>query len=896
MDNELQHYGVARRSGRYPWGSGDNPYQHEQGFLGAVKELQDAGYSEKEIAEAFGISTTVLRARKSVAKDELKAARIAEAWRLKEKGYSNQKIGEILGAPGPPVSEGTVRNYLKPGLTERANETRKIADGLKAAVEQRRFIDVGKGSELYLGVSQTKLNTAVQLLQEEGYELRNIQVDQMGTDHKTTVKVLCPPGTQSKDIYNNLDQISLPIGHRVVDTDTTSSGFRPPVSINPDRVAIRYAEEGGRDMDGVIQLRRGVADLTMGDARYAQVRIKVGEDRYLKGMAMYADDLPEGVDIMFNTNKHRADAPDKMDVLKKTKDDPDNPFGATCAAQRDYIGKDGKEHQSPLNIVNEEGDWDTWSKTLSSQFLSKQPVALAKNQLDLSYSEKKKEFDEITSLTNPTVKKKLLEEFADGCDAAAVHLKAAALPRQASKAILPFPSMTEDEVYAPGYRDGEKVALVRYPHGGIFEIPTLTVNNKDKTADSLIHNARDAIGINPKVAEQLSGADFDGDTVLVIPISSGAASKIRTSRPLKQLENFDPKEAYRAYEGMPKVGPDTGFHKQMEMGKVSNLITDMTIKGASEDDIARAVKHSMVVIDAEKHNLNWRQSYVDNGIAQLKEEYQGGKGRGASTLISRAKSTARVEKRSQRTGIDEDTGEKLYYPSKDQTYTKLNEKGELIEKVRTTKTTKMGESKDARSLMSDPGTPMELVYAEYANSMKSLANQARKEYLVTPSLKYSPSAAKAYAREVASLNDKLLIAKTNAPLERLAQIKANIEVKTKKRANPNMDKDELKRLKGQALTRARIRVGAKKTRVNITRKEWEAIQAGAITNSKLAEILDNSDIDVVRSYATPRASTGLSSSQVSRAKSLLASGNYTQAEVADQLGVSVSTLSKAVNE
>ena len=27
-NEELMHYGTPRHSGRYPWGSGDNPYQH----------------------------------------------------------------------------------------------------------------------------------------------------------------------------------------------------------------------------------------------------------------------------------------------------------------------------------------------------------------------------------------------------------------------------------------------------------------------------------------------------------------------------------------------------------------------------------------------------------------------------------------------------------------------------------------------------------------------------------------------------------------------------------------------------------------------------------------------------------------------------------------------------
>lgn len=885
MKNELEHYGTPRHSGRYPWGSGEDPYQHEDGFYGQVTTMRKSGMSEKEIAKAMGMSTTVLRQRLSIAKDELKASRAAQALRLKDKGYSNTKIGELL-SPDDPLPESTVRNLLKPALTQRANATREAAETLKEAVKENQYIDVGAGTEIYLGVSKTKMNTALQLLKEEGYEVKNIQVDQLGTDHKTTIKVLCPPEHGSySEIYQNLEKIAPPMGHRIIDTGTTAAGIKPPVSIDPDRVAIRYAEDGGTLMDGVILLRPTSSDLTLGESRYAQVRVKVGDGLYLKGMAMYSDDIPEGKDILFNTNKHEGTPFNK--VLKELKDDPDNPFGATVS-QREYTDKDGTKHLSPLNIVNEEGSWEDWSRSLSSQMLSKQPVPLAKRQLDQAYDEKKKEFDEIMSLTNPVVKAKLLKEFSDECDSSAVHLKAAALPRQSNKVILPFPDMDEGEVYAPGYRDGEKVVLIRHPHGGTFEIPTLTVNNSQKTADKYIHNAKDAIGINAKVAERLSGADFDGDTVLVIPVSSGPGSKVKTSAPLKGLEGFSPTEYYPAYDGMPKVSDKTGFHKQTEMGKISNLITDMTIKGAKPDEIARAVRHSMVVIDAEKHNLNWKQSFVDNGIAELKEKYQGGKNKGASTLISKAKSEARVPQRSQRIDIDPETGEKIFR----ETGSTYEKGGRTI--TRMSKSTKMAETKDARELSS--GTEMEEVYADYANRMKALGNEARKEYIHTPSLKYSPSAKKTYQAEVDTLNSKLMVAKKNAPLERQAQLKANLEVSAKLKNNPDLDKDQVKRLKGQALTGARIRTGANKIRVKITPKEWEAIQAGAITGSKLKEILDNTDTDVVRAYATPRKSSSLSSSQLSRAKRLLDSGNYTQAEVADQLGISVSTLYNALNK
>lgn len=883
MADELYHYGTPRHSGRYPWGSGENPYQGDPGhFMAALNKMRKDGLSENEIAERMGVSTTVLRARRSVAKDEYRAAQAAQALRLKDKGYSNVKIGELMG-----INESSVRSLLDPALQNRAGLTKKVADTLKDSVAERKYIDIGKGAEAYLGVSQTKLNTAVNLLKDQGYNVYELKVDQLGTGYKTTIKVLCSPDTEFKDLVQNRSDISPVTGFQFKDNGSTVLGIKPPVSINPDRVSVRFAEDGGKDMDGVIQLRRGVEDISLGNARYAQVRIKVGEDRYLKGMAMYSDDLPDGVDLRFNTNKSKATT-SKMDALKKTKEDSDNPFGATVS-QREYVGKDGKTHLSALNIVNEEGNWGDWKKSLSSQMLSKQPVELAKKQLTLDYESKKAEYDEIMSLTNPAIKKRLLQSFSDDCDASAVHLKAAGLPRMASHVILPFPEMKETEVYAPNYRDGETVVLIRYPHGGKFEIPTLKVNNKDPKAKSLLGDAKDAIGINPKVAERLSGADFDGDTVLVIPNRSGA---IKTSKPLAGLKDFDPKDYYPAYEGMTKVGPKTdGFYKQQEMGKISNLITDMTIKSADQDEIARAVRHSMVVIDAEKHNLNWKQSYIDNGIASLKEKYQGGANRGASTLISRAKSTVYVDQRQIGYRIDKETGEKIYRPTGETYISKKT--GKRVK--RTTESTRMGEAKDARELIEGVGTPIENVYADYANKMKALGNTARKSLVDTPSQKYDPSAKKVYSEEVSTLNSKLNIALKHAPMERQAQLQANMVIAAKRKDNPDMEKEELSRAKAQALSASRARLGVSKkdVEINITPKEWEAIQAGAISDNKLKQILSNTDLDKVREYATPKTTGKLSNAQIGRAKAMINSG-FTQAEVADQLGISVSTLRNAI--
>jgi len=877
--DELAHIGILRKSGRYPWGSGKTPNQRNKMFLDHVEMLRKQGMSDVEIARGFDITTTQLRAMKSIAKNEQRASMASQAQRMKDKGMSNVAIGERLG-----LNESSVRSLLDPGMKERQEELVTIANMLKDQVAEKKYLDVGAGTENHLGISPTKLKTAVEMLKEDDYDIHYVKVQQLGTGKYTTLRVLVPPGTPYSETYKNQDKIQA-ITKYSEDGGRSFLGLHEPLSVNSKRVGVRYADEGGADMDGVIQVRRGVDDVSLGNSKYAQVRIAVDGTHYLKGMAMYSDDLPDGVDLMFNTNK--KDTGNKLDAMKKMKDDPDNPFGSVVR-QITKPDANGKERVvSALNIVNEEGDWTKWSKTLSSQMLSKQTPALAKEQLGLGYDVRKAEFDEIMSLTNPAVRKKLLEAFADGADAAAVHLKAAGLPRTASHVILPINSLKDDEIYAPNYRNGEKVVLIRHPHGGIFEIPELTVNNRNREANSIIKNARDAVGINSKVAGRLSGADFDGDTVLVIPNNSQA---VKNSKPLAGLKDFDPQKAYPAYPGMK---PMTARAKQQQMGDVSNLITDMTIKKASNDEIARAVRHSMVVIDAEKHNLNYRQSAVDNGIKDLKTKYQGGPRAGADTLISKAKSEERIpdqKLRPARLGgpIDPATGKKVYVPT-GETYT--NSQGKTV--VRTVKTTKMANTDNAYKLSS--GTPMEAVYADHANRLKSLANNARKAMVATKTIPYSPSAKQTYANEVASLKGKLNVALKNAPLERQAQLVANRIVSAKRQANPDMEAADLKKIKGQALQEARTRVGAKKSPVDITPSEWEAVQAGAISNNFLSRILDHTDLDQVREMATPRERTVMAPAKLARAKNMLASG-YTQAEIADALGVPTSTLNSALIE
>lgn len=889
MADVIKHIGVPRRSGRYPWGSGDNPYQRSKNFLAYVDEMKAKGMSEVEIAKGMGMNTRQLRERRANARATKRAADAALAVRLKEKGYSNVAIGERMG-----INESSVRSLLDKSIQERANQTANTAKVLKEAVDNKGLIDIGVGTEQYMGVSRTKLNNAVaKLRDEEGYTVHTIQVQQVGTGKYTNVKVLAPPGTDFPEVSRNRYNIEMPHQYSI-DGGRTFLGLEPPTVLGRDRIMVRYGDEGGADRDGVIQLRRGVDDISLGDKRYAQVRMAVEGDKFMKGMAMYGHDkdFPPGIDIIYNTNK-KSGTPD-ADVFKPMKDDPDNPFGS-IVRQRHYIDATGKKRLSAINAVGsvegagEEGAWNEWSKSLSSQILSKQRPALAQRQLELAFGIKKDEFDEIMSLTNPTVKRELLQKFADEADADAVHLKAAALPRQRSQVLLPFTSMSPDEVYAPNFRDGESVVLIRHPHGGIFEIPTLKVNNRAKEPKNLIGDALDAVGIHPDVAQRLSGADFDGDTVIVIPNDK---KYIKTSSPLAGLKDFDPQTAYPKYDGMKVMSPAL---KQMEMGKISNLITDMTIRGASHDEIARAVRHSMVVIDAEKHKLNYKQSYLDNNIADLKERYQGKSTGGASTIISKASSTIRVNERKEgkyvtdpKTGkkkrvyIDPDTGDLLYRET-GATYT--NKQGKIVKKQ--TKTTRMAEESDAHKLSS--GTTIESIYADHANALKNLARSARKNSLKVEDIPYSRSARETFKEQVSTLKDKLSLAYRNKPLERAAQLAANQVIAAKRKANPDMTPDEVKKIKVQALEEQRARYGAKKSDIQITDREWLAIQAGAISPTQLKQILSNTDTSALKQKAMPKTFKGMSPAKQVRARSMLSTG-HTRAEIADALGVSLTTL------
>lgn len=991
-DDELCHYGTPRHSGRYPWGSGENPFQHTGDFYTYANKLKDKGMSEVEISESLGITTTQYRALYTMDKNNRRRDMVAYAKSAQKDGKSNIQIGKELGdlynEDKSPIGESTVRSLLNGDSEARMNISMKTADNLKKIVDEKGTLDIGVGVEREIGITRTKLDESIEILRMEGYEVYNARVPQATNKGKyTTIKVLAKPGTEYKEVYNYED-----IGHlsdytSPDDGNTLLPAFQYPRSLDSKRLMIRYSEDGGTAKDGVIEIRRNVPDLSLGESNYAQVRILVDDKHYLKGMAVYSDgsDMPDGVDVIFNSNKSRDVGLEGAlkSVEKNLKKDPDNPFGSAIkegigphGGQSYYQDENGNWQLSLINKRADEGDWGEWSKEIPSQMLSKQPTALIKRQLTLAEASKEEEFDSILEVNNPTIKREMLVEFADKCDRAAVDLKAAPFPGQKYQVILPLTSIKDDEIYAPNYPDGTELALIRYPHGGTFEIPIVKVNNRNKEGKEVITpSALDAVGISAATAQRLSGADFDGDTVMVIPMSEKV--KIKSTDPLKGLVGFDPtlsygpdpKESYTDDKGVEHYVRNGHEYKlmnntQIEMGKISNLITDMTLKGATEDEIARAVRHSMVVIDAEKHHLDYQQSYLDNGISALHKKYQGHydeKGdyhQGAATLISRAKSPQRVNERKEGAFVANDTGNELtlidnekqlyldektgkvyknsekhtsyidpktgkkqyrytnnmyndveytdkngkkqkariyekdgksYYRNKDGELVKVtNEK--VITKPVTIESTKMAEAEDARSLSS--GKIQEEYYANYANKMKALANEARKESLFIKDIPYSASARHAYQEEVDSLDSKLNEALGNAPKERHAQMIAASQLKAIKQDNPRMSSEEETKIATRLLAKARARVGAKRKEIMITDKEWEAIQAGAIAPTKLKQIFRFADGTRVKQLATPRQNrASLSKSQVSRMKSLSNKG-YTNEEIASALGVSVSTIVK----
>lgn len=1009
----------GRGSGRYPFGSGERPHQHSWDLKSRYEKLKAMGMSEKDIAAAMGYTKkewdkekqawvegghiAKLRAEKEIATANVNADKYEEVmWYYNHidpktgKPYKRAEIARIMG-----INESTVRSIENTKTSAEDNQLFRAADQLKHISEEKGFIDISKGAELTLGVSPDRMNTVVEVLKKDGYSVQNIMIPQASNPNRyTTMTVLCPPGMEGQAFKHRFEIKSVE-DISGIDNVATQKGWQEPVPVSLDRVKILYDENGGSKKDGMIEIRAKLDangnpipacdDLSLGNARYGQVRIAVdcGDlgTRYIKGMAVYNPNLPEGKDILVNSNKSITDGVKK--ALKDYDAGSPNPFGATVVQTyiKDKDGnpvidpKTGKPKLSSIQFVGTptddnhdmhvEGSWGDWSRNLPAQFLAKQNLPLVKQQLKLKTLDYESQYKDILNMNNVTVKKKLLIDFADACDGAAVDLKAAPLPGQGVHVLLQSNTLKDNEVYAPNYPNGTMVALVRFPHTGPFEIPVATVNNNDKESRNQIgKNAKDAICVTNATANKLSGADFDGDTCIVIPMTRKNAEggfdkivQIKAMDSLPGLKDFNPTAAYGE-----KRYPNTKYHKMtaqekgIEMGVVSNLITDMYAKGCEDyTHLERAVKYSMVVIDAEKHKLNYKQAEKDYNIKELKDIYQHNAdgSHGASSLLSRSKNTIEVPIRSERYLIDPTTGEKQYLsPKKTEKMERKRVKAEAPAGYRwidaegkahkskyfkdengtdiyatvggkikqdkngnyyydrgtgkdskdiwvdtgkvkpiTQKIPQMEYYKDARSLLSDNPNAIEKTYADYANHMKTMANQARKEYKrlqIEEKQKIDPVAKKTYAAEVASLEDKLTEAKKNAPRERMAQLLTNSRLNAALAEDPVKyeSAEERKKLRGTLLKQARIDCGAQKQRVSFTDSEWEAIQKHAIGETKLMQLLDNSDSEEYTARALPRESR-ISDSKKALVQAYYSAG-YSYEQIATMTGVSQGSISGIV--
>lgn len=240
-DDYLEHYGTKRHSGRYEWGSGGNVPGHNRTLLQQIEELRRQGVPEKDIADGFGLKTHEMRDLKTIENNRIRQERIAFAQTLRDKGTSHVAIGQRMG-----ISEGSVRNLLKDGETEKAAILTNIANVIKTEVDSDggSLIDVGSGVEQHLNISENKLRAAVTMLRDQGYTLHNIKGEQPTTGKQTNIKVLAGPGVTKAEIYRRKGEIRQPIRY-FQEGGRTDFGILPPLSISPDRVSINYAENSG---------------------------------------------------------------------------------------------------------------------------------------------------------------------------------------------------------------------------------------------------------------------------------------------------------------------------------------------------------------------------------------------------------------------------------------------------------------------------------------------------------------------------------------------------------------------------------------------------------------------------------------------------------------------------
>jgi len=124
------HDGATAHSGRYPWGSGENPYQGYTNLYARYKQDLESGLTKEEIAKKYGLKSSreELDNLRNLSNKEALMNNILRASKYKDKGMSNVEIAKKMG-----VTEGSVRNWLK---EDTKNKTLIMAD-LASVLEVR---------------------------------------------------------------------------------------------------------------------------------------------------------------------------------------------------------------------------------------------------------------------------------------------------------------------------------------------------------------------------------------------------------------------------------------------------------------------------------------------------------------------------------------------------------------------------------------------------------------------------------------------------------------------------------------------------------------------------------------------------------------------------------------
>lgn len=900
-DDVIQHYGRGHnsggRSGRYPWGSGDERTRYHE----EVDKLKLKGFDtiDKQ-AKELGLKRSELQQHLSRENSVIKEYVVSRGNEIIGTGKSIRQAAEELNMP-----DATLRNYLSTGTPKTAKAKLEKAEAVKnmykAAIDkQAKYIDIGAGTEHQIGITDYQKKLAVEALKNEGYYVHPVRMPNITSPDKPITTMVLTKDPDPKSAQRNVLDVQLP---NYQYNGVKLTGIKKPMDVSWDDVKISYGTNGENDRDGTILVRRGVKDADLGDTHYAQVRISVGGTHYMKGMAMYgdADDFKgTKADYIFHTNKPSTKTP--QEVLKKQKDNPLNPFESSIRRQRGVF-----------NIVNQEGDWNDYHPTIASQMLSKQRIPFIKERLNDTIKMHQESFDKIMSITNPIVKKKLLEDLGGdpndptkrgAIDTAQIHLRAIGEQGTRFKTLISNPWLKPNEIYAPDYKNGEHVVLVRYPHGGTFEIPDLVVNNKNTKSKKLLGNAIDGIGIHPETARILSGADFDGDTALIMPNNNGRikSSDARTTHAFKSLREFDPntyeltskadlpyegkvKNKYSGVEETKMIYPGrhiTPRYKQTEMGNVSNMITDMTIRGATNDELIRAVKYSMVVIDSEKHHLDYKQAKDDLGISALQKRYMtkidpdtGRKSIGANTLISVSKHDLGLSKEKRKELLD--AGLSQYEINKE-----MQKHGKLLPTL----------ADQGKLSKINSGTPVEALYQNYIERLQTMKETARKTVSEIKTPERSDVARKVFKNEVASLGSKIKSIQSQAPLERKAQIEANRAYREYVHSNPDISTDRKKNIRSEMINKARDQNGlpAYEKKIHITPDEWNAIQSNAISKTAMSTLMKKADMEELKEYAMPKKKSNISSGKLASIMRKLENGSATLAEIAESEGMSVNAI------